>query len=58
MMLSMVGEPSEIDFFKFQLAKDLGKTIGEIDGMTHREYFEWQAWYTASAVKGSERSVI
>jgi hypothetical protein len=34
----------EIDEFRFHLAEKLGKTIGEINAMPHREYITWYVY--------------
>ena len=41
--------------FLFRLAKDLGKTVGELEAeLSTREYVEWIAYYNAVA-KAEER---
>lgn len=39
----------QIDAFAFQLAFDLGKTLGEIEAMPYLEYLHWNSWYAARA---------
>lgn len=37
----------EADAFEFVLAKDLGKTLGEVRAMPNSEYVEWQCYHEA-----------
>lgn len=56
MMLAMHGRPSEVDPFLFTLAKDLGKTVAEMEAtMTTLEYSEWQAWYMVQGAMAQAR---
>lgn len=34
-----------MDPFDFLLAENLGKTLAELDEMSHREYLSWRAFY-------------
>jgi hypothetical protein len=52
-MLALNGRESDIDAFAFTLAKELGKTVAEIEDMSHAEYVGWQAYYKVQgALKG------
>lgn len=47
MLLSMHGRESIVDSFRYTLAEKLGRTVEELEGMSHREYVGWQAFYMA-----------
>lgn len=49
MMKALAGAESETDAFAFILAEKLGKTVGELDSMSHMEYVRWQAYVEARA---------
>jgi hypothetical protein len=56
MFLAMHDQPSPVDPFLFLLAKDLGKTIGELEQMPHREYTDWAAFYKVKhAIESTRR---
>jgi len=37
----------DVDVFAFHLARELGKTVGEIENMAHAEYLAWSSYFTA-----------
>lgn len=47
MILAMHGQPSTIDVFAFHLARELGRTVGEIEAMPYAEYVGWRSYFTA-----------
>lgn len=47
LLLAMNGRESEMDHFPFFLARELGKSLGEIGEMPHSELVQWRAYYTA-----------
>lgn len=55
--MALNGMPSEQDTFAFFLAKELGKTVGELDVMSHAEYVRWQAYYEAKGASENMRGV-
>lgn len=56
MMFSLHGKETETDAFLFFLATQLGKTVAELDGMSHGEYVQWQAYFEAKqAIEGVRR---
>ena len=58
MMLALHDRPSEVVAFRFYLATQLGKTLGEIDDMPHDEYVQWGAYFTAKhAIENKTRVV-
>jgi hypothetical protein len=52
-MLAMHGRRSEVDIFAWHLARELGKTIGEIEAMPYAEYLGWSSYFTARAAIAS-----
>lgn len=48
-MLALCGRASEVDVFPFFLAEKLGKTLSEIEGLSHAETVRWAAYYEAKA---------
>lgn len=46
-MLGFHDRPSEVEVFSFFLARELGKTVAEIEQMSHAEYVRWQGYFTA-----------
>lgn len=58
MMLSMIGQPSEIDHFHFVLAEKLGKSVAEILTLDEVEIVHWRAYYVARhATQNQDRKV-
>lgn len=47
-MLSLNGREADVDTFAFFLARELGKTVGELQDMPTSEYVGWQAYYEAT----------
>lgn len=44
-MLAMNNRDGGVDVFQFQLAEKLGKTVGELEGMSHAEYVQWGSYF-------------
>lgn len=52
-MLGLNGQPSEFDVFSFFLARELGRTVAELDTMSMDERTKWSAYYEAkTAIEG------
>lgn len=45
MFFASVGQPSEVDVFAFYLCEKLGRTLADLENMTHAEYAAWSAYY-------------
>lgn len=58
MMLSLVGEPSDIDSFDFYLAEKLGCFVADLDRMSNAEYQSWAAYYEATSAMKNMKAVI
>lgn len=58
MMLSLVGEPSDIDSFDFYLAEKLGCFVADLDRMSNAEYTAWAAYYEATSAMKNMKAVI
>ena len=39
----------EVDAFDFQLAQDLGMSLGEVRRLPNREHMEWRSFYKVRA---------
>lgn len=44
-----------VELFAFHLARELGKTVAEIEGMPHREYASWDAYFKSRNAVASVR---
>lgn len=44
-MLALCGRPSDVDVFPFYLAEKLGRTVAEINELSHAEYVGWMAYW-------------
>jgi hypothetical protein len=56
MMLSLVGETSDLDAFDYFLALKLGCFVSDLDRMSHAEYVGWQAWFEShNAISNPKR---
>lgn len=58
MMLSLVGEPSDVNAFDFYLALKLGCQVGDLDRMSHAEYVGWQAYLEATTAMANMKQVM
>lgn len=51
MMIGLTGtdtkEQLEFDAFMYFLATQLGKTVEQLDGLSHREYIGWSSYFKA-----------
>lgn len=47
MVLALHDRPSDVDVFAYFLARELGRTVAEIEDMPHAEYVNWRAYFTA-----------
>lgn len=45
MFFASVGEESDVDLFAFFLADRLGKTLAELDEISHAEYVAWSSFH-------------
>ena len=45
-MMAFHGRPSDVDVFTFHLARELGRTVGEIEAMPYEEYVGWRSYFT------------
>lgn len=55
-MLGLNGREADVDTFAFFLARELGKTVGELDSMPATEYVSWQAYYEATGAMRDMRA--
>lgn len=55
-MLGLHGREADVDTFAFFLAKELGKTVSELQSMPCDEYVGWQAYYEATGAMQDVRS--
>lgn len=58
MMLSMVGQPSDVDHFHFVLAEKLGKSVSEIMDLDATEILNWRAFLVARNAIQNQKQVM
>ena len=44
-----------VELFAFHLARELGKTVAEIEAMPHREYAAWDSYFKSRNAVASVR---
>lgn len=55
--MGLNGRQSDVDVFRFILAEKLGRTVAEIDEMSHAEYVGWIAFHEARNASENMREV-
>lgn len=45
MFFASVGEPSDVELFRYFLARELGKTLADLEDMECAEYAGWISYY-------------